>query len=170
MDRKKHLKSVILLYATLGIPITAFSLEHKPNQYAIYEETEGPFGAYQNGNVYIGNHKYINSIKDEIKPGDVLIERGYKTSDGDFDPNYKIYSSYLITDINDQEAILNILSAYNSLNPWGFERTIESMKIEWCVHNILYDVGIERDRTKDVDLNNSDEEKYSLESIKRLIK
>lgn len=35
-----------------------------------------------------------------------------------------------------------------------FERSLFSMKMEWICHNFLYMVGYERERTKDVDLDN----------------
>lgn len=35
-----------------------------------------------------------------------------------------------------------------------FERSIFSLKMEWICHNFLYNIGFERDRTKDVDLDN----------------
>ena len=35
-----------------------------------------------------------------------------------------------------------------------FKRSLFSMKMEWICHNFLYRVGYERERTKDVDLDN----------------
>ncbi len=35
-----------------------------------------------------------------------------------------------------------------------FDRCIASLKLEWIAHNFLYMVGFERQRTKDVDLDN----------------
>lgn len=34
-----------------------------------------------------------------------------------------------------------------------FLRSIKSLKAEWVVHNALYNLGIQRERTKDVDLD-----------------
>lgn len=34
-----------------------------------------------------------------------------------------------------------------------WQRTTESLEAEWGVHNVLYRLGIFRNRTKDVDLN-----------------
>lgn len=34
-----------------------------------------------------------------------------------------------------------------------FKRSRYSLKMEWAVHNLLYRLGLYRDRTKDVDLN-----------------
>ena len=35
-----------------------------------------------------------------------------------------------------------------------FERCLTSLKLEWICHNFLYNIGYERERTKDVDLDN----------------
>ena len=35
-----------------------------------------------------------------------------------------------------------------------FERSIFSLKMEWICHNFLYNVGYQRERTRDVDLDN----------------
>lgn len=35
-----------------------------------------------------------------------------------------------------------------------FERSFFSMKMEWICHKFLYKIGYERERTKDVDLDN----------------
>lgn len=34
-----------------------------------------------------------------------------------------------------------------------FQRSMFSLKMEWAVHNALYDLHVARSRTKDVDLN-----------------
>lgn len=35
-----------------------------------------------------------------------------------------------------------------------FERSMFSLKMEWICHNFLYNIGYQRERTKDVDLDN----------------
>lgn len=168
MNKKLRIKTLIFLYATLGLTVYLFNdHDYKDNNYIIYDTIDEPFGAYSKGNIYIGNHKYIESVKGKIKYGDVLIEQGYKSSN---DSNYKIYSSYLIKDKEDRNDILNVLKKYNLLTNFDFNRTIESMRIEWTIHNILYELGIEKNRTKDVDLNNEDEKIYSDPVLKRIIK
>lgn len=171
MDKKTKIKAILYFYFALGITVFIFK-EHNydNNDYVIYDNDIEPYGAYKKGNIYIGNHEYIESIKDKINKGDVLIEQGYKTSEGYFDPNYKIYSSYLITDKDDRNTILNVLNIYNTEVCFEFNRSMESMRVEWAIHNILYNMGIERNRTKDVDLNNDDEKIYSNPVLKKLIK
>lgn len=171
MDKKTRIKSILFLYITLGFTMVIFKdHNYNDNDYVIYDNDIEPYGAYKKGNIYIGNHEYIESIKGKIHVGDVLIEQGYKTCDGYFDPNYKIYSSYLITDKDDRNTILNVLNIYNTEVNFEFNRTLESMRVEWTIHNILYNMGIERNRTKDVDLNNGDENIYSNPVLKKLIK
>ncbi len=168
MDKKIKIKAIMFLYFTLGITIYIFSdHEYKNDNYIVYQNDEEPFGAYKNGNIYIGDHNYIEGIKDKIKDGDVLIEQGYRTQN---DPNYKIYSSYLIKDREDRNAILNVLKIYNAVTNFDFDRSLDSMRVEWSIHNLLYNFGIEKNRTRDVDLNNDDEKIYSNPVLKKIIK
>ncbi len=171
MDRKHKIKEIIFLYITLVFTVYLFNdHNYDNNKYVIYEENDDAFGAYKGGKIYIGDRDYIISIKDKVKEGDILIEQGYRVDDGYNDPNYKIYSSYLIKDKDDRNAILNVLQVYNMKYPWEFNRSLDSMRVEWSVHNYLYEMGYERNRTQDVDLNNDDEKIYSNPILKRLIK
>ena len=63
-----------------------------------------------------------------------------------------------------------IILIYDSLYPSDWKRSIESMRVEWTVHNLLYDIGYERARTRDVDLDNLEEEKYNNKILRRIIK
>ena len=171
MDKKYKIRTLIFIYVSLGIAIHLFdNHNYKDDDYIIYQSNEEPFGAYKKGNIYIGDHEYIEKIKNKIKPGDILIEQGYNLSNKFIDPNYKIYSSYRITDKDDRNAILNVLNIYNTSISFEFDRTIESMRVEWSIHNFLYKIGIEQNRTKDVDLNNDDEKIYSNPILKKVFK
>lgn len=63
--------------------------------------------------------------------------------------------------------ISSMLLAYNDENPSipSWNRTLNSMVIEWDIHNKVYDMGYARDSTADVDLNNKDEGKGWLDFI-----
>ena len=171
MDKKTRIKSIIFLYITLGFTVYLFNDYNYKDNSIVYEDNDNEaFGEYSKGKIYIGDREFIESLNGKIHKGDILIEQGYKVDEGYNDPNYKIYSSYLITDKSDRNDILNVLQNYNNKNPWGFNRSLDSMRIEWTVHNILYYLGYEQKRTKDVDLNNGDEDIYSNQILKRLIK
>lgn len=48
------------------------------------------------------------------------------------------------------------LKAIRSEHPESkvWERCLSSLYLEWTVHNFLYEIGYERERTKDADLDN----------------
>ena len=83
----------------------------------------------------------------------------------------QIYSSYKISDTNVRNEILNILMEYEKKHPSKWERSLNSMKVEWFVHNLLHLFNYRLDHTTDVDFNNADEEIYNVKNnVKRLIK
>ena len=67
--------------------------------------------------------------------------------------NTKIIDSYKVKNKWDMKFILykirDIVSKDNAI----YNRSISSMVNEWSVHNLLYSLGIQKIRTKDVDLN-----------------
>ena len=125
------------------------------NNYEIVMEDDC-FARYSKGRVFIGSKEYIESLID-IDENDILI---IDNRDRD-DPNMKILSSYKINDYRTRDEILKIIFEYEKKNPSSWKRTISSMKLEWFVHNVLYYLNYETKRTRDVDLNNNDEKKYS---------
>ena len=171
MEKNRRLKAAIFLSMSLGLA-SYICYDHPYNNYvSINSDESGAIGYYSKGRVFIGDHIYIKSLMGNIRPGDVLIEQGYRaTGDESLDPNYKIYSSFLIDDKDDRNTILNLLLWYDEQHSFGFNRSLDSLRVEWTVHNILYELGIEKNRTKDVDLNNDDEEKFSNPVLKRLLK
>ena len=72
----------------------------------------------------------------------------------------KIKNSYLILDSKTRKEILESLIKYENENPSNWNRTIETMELEWEAHNILYYLNYKKDHTTDVDLDNNDEDKY----------
>lgn len=74
--------------------------------------------------------------------------------------NTSIYDSYKIHSISDMKNILNIIKK-------SYDETFAINKIsmfnminEWRTHNLLYSLGIFKNRTKTVDIN-SDKPKYT---------
>ena len=67
--------------------------------------------------------------------------------------NTTIFDSYLVKSPWDMESIIYYIKAETSDEYAVNKRNIPGMIYEWRVHNLLYSLGIKRDRTKDVDLN-----------------
>ncbi len=126
---------------------------------------ETVFATYTDGVVYVGNANYINNLE-EKNVNDILIIDDHLNEDAD----YKILSSYKITDNIIQNEIINILLEYNKLHPSSWNRSFKSMKAEWIAHNLLYYFDYQTVRTRDVDFNNNDEKVYNKESLKLIIK
>lgn len=94
----------------------------------------------------------------------VIDKRNYN------DPFFQIYNSYLINDKDTMFKIINGLIDYEKEYPSRWDRTADSMFIEWCVHNMCYYLDIEVDRTRDVDLDNDDETLYNKKVLTMIAK
>ena len=123
------------------------------------------FAIYTDGNVYIGDSNFINNLNN-TKDKDILILDDHNNPDAD----YKIISSYKVTDNVIQNEIINILLEYNKLHPSSWNRSFKSMKAEWIAHNLLYYFDYQVGRTRDVDFNNVDEKVYNRKMVKKVIK
>ena len=140
------------------------SYDHKlSSNYEIRIEEEY-FANYSKGKVYIGNKEFIDNLTD-IKDNDILI---IDNRDGE-DPNIRILSSYKITDSNVRDEILEILLEYESIYPSSWERSFDSMRVEWLIHNMLYYLNYQKNRTQDVDFNNKDEKTYQKRKLLKKI-
>ena len=64
-----------------------------------------------------------------------------------------IYDSYKVRKWN-MRPVLKRIRRDTDVETDVFKRSIFSLKMEWICHNFLYFVGIERERNKDVDLDN----------------
>lgn len=66
-----------------------------------------------------------------------------------------IIDSYQVTSRKDMKEVLKVLreDAEDNKALAIHKRSISSMINEWRVHNLLYSFGIQKDRTKSVDLN-----------------
>jgi hypothetical protein len=75
----------------------------------------------------------------------------------------EIRNSFVITDKKQMTEILNLLCIYEARNPTGWNRTIESMLIEWEAHNdshalfTLTPLNKITDRSAHVYFNNEEE-------------
>ena len=68
----------------------------------------------------------------------------------------KITNSYLVRSKEKMNLMLNLIGIETV-----FPRSKESLIKEWRAHNLMYDLGLFRSHTKDVDLN-TDESKLRL--------
>ena len=161
MGNKKKILSGILALWLMG----NISYDHKiiPSYEIVTKDDY--FANYSNGRVFIGNKYRIDRINN-AEENDVLIIDGRKNED----PYIKILSSYKINDPNVRNEILEIVQEYEKMYPSNWDRSINSMKVEWFIHNILYNLNYKTERTQDVDFNNSEQEIYSKRLIKNLIK
>lgn len=71
--------------------------------------------------------------------------------------NTCIYDSYRVKKPNDMRGILWLIRSEVENNNMALnKRSIWSMVHEWRAHNLLYSLGIKKDRTGSVDLNLGD--------------
>lgn len=137
---------------------------YHPN-YTILNEEDGPFASYSNGLVYIGNEEYLDNLKN-ISSTDVLVRDERKGKN----PNMAIVNSYNITDKEIINEILEILCCYEKMYPTTWDRSIESMRLEWFCHNASYYFNYEVSHSEEVDLDNYDERKYDNEVLRRILR
>ena len=153
--------------AILGIFIAlcayCISEPNYSSHYEILNTDSDAFAKYSCGNIYIGDEEFLNHIC--CQEGDLLVEdqRCLKS-----DPNMKIYASCLIQDADVRNEILEVLQEYEKMHPSDWDRTIESMRLEWLMHNLSYSFSYEQNRTADVDLNNADEEYYDYKILQKI--
>jgi hypothetical protein len=160
MTRRKRVLSFLLAMWMLG------NLSYEGKMSLNYEivDTEECFAHYSKGNVYIGKEQDLSKLSN-LPENDVLIldDRDSK------DPDIKVLSSHLIEDPVSRAEILQIIAAYEEKYPSPWDRTIEAMDVEWCVHNFLYSLNYKQKRTSEVDFNNKDEEIYKNKLLKYII-
>ncbi len=162
----KNNKKRLLLLSTLFVLATYHSVDYVyPPRFEIVNSKEDGFAKYSKGRIFVGDKEYIESINDKLDT-DIFVE-DLRNCD---DPNFKIYSSYLIDDKNIRNEILEILCQYEMLFPSMWNRSIESMRLEWLVHNISYYFNYKQPRAVDVDLNNNDENLYDNILLRKLLK
>jgi hypothetical protein len=111
-----------------------------------------PFAYYKDKEIYIG-YRYNVNDKDNI----YIVDGRYLR-----DSNMKVVNSYRINDTKDMENIIKVICEYEDMYPTRWDRTPESMKYEWIIHNFCYLFDIEPHRSGDVDFNNADENKYLI--------
>lgn len=161
--RKRGRFKIVLCASLLTLGLFSIDHHYQPN-IQILDSNEA-FASYSEGLVYIGDEDYIDSL-DFVQDSDILVcdERLSK------DPNIKIIDSYKLTDKDLCNEVLEILCEYEKENPTEWDRSMTSMRLEWFCHNFSYNASNEVTRTKDVDLNNDDEQKYFHPWVNKILK
>ncbi len=149
MNNKK--KKLLLMESLLLLTICSAKSESKECEI----NDSRAYATYQDGNIYIGDQDFLDTIYPHN--GDILV----LDARDEGDPDFKIFDSYLVADRKKQRAILEVLRDYENGNPSSWDRSVESMETEWFFHNICYFLNIHVPRSRSIDLNNSDEELYS---------
>ena len=163
---QKPKKKIVFLAGAACLVIAIYPYKHIYHpSYEILDDGNDAFARYSNGLVYIGDEKYLNSLK-SVKNTDILVldERNLK------DANICIYNSCSITSKEVRNEVLEIICHYENMYPTKWDRSIESMRLEWFCHNVGYYFNYKQDHTKEVDLNNKDEEKYNNEFVRRMLR
>ncbi|MBR2828773.1 MAG: hypothetical protein IKE70_06035, partial [Bacilli bacterium] len=65
--------------------------------------------------------------------------------------------------------IIDSLLQYEEMNPSMWDRSRDSMKLEWYMHNISYSLNHKRDSSIDVDFDNKDEEVYNSKILVKMM-
>lgn len=156
MKKIKIFKKNILIFVLSSIALTSSYQKEEVVPYYVVTLNEDAFGDYSNGSVYIGNEKYLESLKELDEDNDVLVLDG-RDSD---DPYMRILNSYVVDDEKQMKEIIALLCEYEKMYPSSWERMEDTLYREWVVHNICYFIHYETNRTTDVDFNNADESLY----------
>ena len=165
MKRKNFKLKKACLLLTASVALAGYlKCQHVYTPTYVITEDESYFATYSRGRIYIGSHRYIDSIKDQLTVDDIIVYDERNSSD----PNMQIVSSYRINDKDIRNEILEVLLVYEKLYPSKWDRTLETMRLEWFVHNLSHSFNYKLDHSDDVDLNNADQLNY--ENVKILNK
>ena len=151
--------TLIIILSSLSFAYYKDDYEYIPN-YEILDEDNVAYGRYCDGLVYIGDEEFLNDL-DDLNNGDILINEN--------EESMRVLSSYEIEDKDKRNDILCILKDYEENNKSIHNRSLESMRLEWYIHNLLYDLHIKRSRTKDVDFENNEENIYNSKVLKKVL-
>lgn len=67
------------------------------------------------------------------------------------DGGVKVIDSYMVFKKDFEMEIKNIIKMTPGLEVW--KRSVKSLKLEWATHSLLYNLGIKRNKTADVDFD-----------------
>lgn len=154
----------------IGLTVSLLSCVSKDNSMSKFKYSSYPNGcciSYSEGYVYIGDKSFLSKISDDISINDVLVEDLRFSSNN---PDMKVRNSCQIHDVRVQEEIISILCEYERCYPSPWDRSKDSMQLEWFVHNLSYDFNYSRDRSRDVDFDNDDQFIYENPALVKMYK
>ena len=164
----KNRKNVLIYLMALLVSLSLFNNKGKKKdiENSTSDTSFTMYGTYKKGNIYICDSlSSVDNVYEVCNENDVVIVDQSENKD----PNMKIVSSYKITDKEEMIEILNVIKDYCKNKDSNWDRSIYSMENEWIVHNICSNLSIKKDRTDDVDLNNSDEKRYNSKIVGKII-
>lgn len=166
LEKIKNRKKLLLIYLSVSL-LAMGSYNAKTNETYNYEilDEEEAFASYSKGLIYIGDKEYLDNLEN-INEYDILVE---DNRDSEKDPDMIIHSSYKIYSHKLRTEILNVLCLYEEKYPSNWNRSLNSMELEWFIHNTCYLFDFKRERTTDVNLNNKDEKKYDNKVLNKIL-
>lgn len=167
-NMKKNRKNVLIYLMALLVSLSFLNNKGKKKDIdnSTIDTSYTMYGTYKRGNVYICNSlSNVDKVYEVCRENDVVVVDQSENKD----PNMKILASYKITDKEEMKEILNVIKDYCKFKNSNWDRSIYSMENEWIVHNICSNLSIKKDRTDDVDLNNSDEKRYNSKIVGKII-
>ena len=121
-----------------------------------------------NENINAADREFIYSVEadetvrltlDEGKTADLLFSRD----------SVKVYDSYKITRRDDILHIVLFIREYAARKGYEVPRTNTRLYGEFRLHNLLYDMGIEREHTADADLDYSQDKRWYVNAAGNFI-
>lgn len=162
---KKRILAFSLAFV-LATSLTGDTSRNAKDRIFIVEEIDNPhyIGSCYEGNVFIGSKREMEKLINQGIEGIFVIDER-----NDKDPNIQIIDSYNIRDRRTMYDVLTIIKQYDDEHPSKWSRTIKSMINEWIMHNLCYATDFYICNSKDVDLNNADEEVFKGFNVYKLL-
>lgn len=145
------------------LPFLGKEYDYKEPDYQLLDEGDQAFASLPTGKIYIGTLEELEGK--DYNENDILV-----VDERLINNNMKIISSHRIDDKDIQNSILYVIDEYEKEHPTTWDRSIESMRIEWHAHNFFYKLNFKKSNTADVDFENNEEKFYNNEIIKRVFK
>lgn len=97
-----------------------------------------------------------------------LLDVSYTFDNNETNPNIHIHNSHKIKNDKVKKLMLKQIMKDKQFKQAKRTRSLDSYFKEWKAHNYLYELGIERERTAHVDLDERDERQRTYEMLSML--